>query len=334
MTFVAKSRQLGDSNLIVSSLGLGCMGMSEFYGATNDDESIKTIHRAYELGVNHFDTADIYGFGHNEMLLAKAIKGFDRSKIVIATKCGFARKQDDPSFFAVQNNPEYIKKCCEDSLKRLELDYIDLFYLHRVNPDTPIEVSMQALAELINEGKIRNIGLSEVCAKTIAKAHAVHPISAVQSEYSLWSRDAEKEVLPLCKSLNIGFVAFGPLGYGFLSGKVTTIDTLYENDMRRVLPRFQKENIAHNLLIVKMLESIAKSKNCTAGQIALAWILAQDDSIVSIPGTKRISYLEENVNTINVRLSPEESRQLSNMISVDFASGTRMPTDFARFSEK
>ncbi len=325
---------LGKNNLLVSQLGIGCMGMSEFYGTADDNESIRTIHRAYELGVNHFDTANVYGFGHNEQLLAKAIKSFDRDKIVIATKCGIERRAEDPSFFEINNNPQYIKKCCEDSLKRLDVDYIDLYYLHRVNPDTPIEVSMQALSELVQEGKIRNIGLSEVSAKTIAKANAVYPVTAVQSEYSLWSRDVENEVLPLCKSLNIGFVAFSPLGNGFLSGKVKTTDKLDNNDIRKVLPRFQNENIAHNLQIVKTLEDMAKNKNCTPAQIALSWVLAMGDNITAIPGTTRISHLTENVNAANIKLSAQELSELCNTIPLGFANGPRMPENIARFSDK
>jgi len=328
-----KCVSLGKNKLLVSQLGIGCMGMSEFYGTADDNESIRTIHRAYELGVNHFDTANCYGFGHNEMLLAKAIKNFDRDKIVIATKCGIERRPEDASFFEINNTPQYIKKCCEDSLKRLDIDCIDLYYLHRVNPDTPIEVSMQALSELIQEGKIRNIGLSEVSAKTIAKANAVCPVAAVQSEYSLWSRDVEDEVLPLCKSLNIGFVAFSPLGNGFLSGKVRTSDTLDKDDIRRILPRFQTENLAHNLQIVKTLEDMAKNKNCTPSQIALAWILAQGDNVTAIPGTRKISHLTENVNAANVKLSAQEVLELCNMIPLGCASGTRMPEGFSRFSD-
>jgi aryl-alcohol dehydrogenase-like predicted oxidoreductase len=323
---------LGDNNLLVSPIGMGCMGMSEFYGIADDKQSISTLHKAYELGVNHFDTADCYGNGHNELLLAKAIKTFNRDKIVIATKCGIERRTEDPSYLEVNNTPEYIKKCCEDSLKRLDLDYIDLFYLHRVNPNTPIEVSMQALSELVHAGKIRNIGLSEVSAKTIAKANAIHPITAVQSEYSLWSREVEKDVLPICKSLNIGFVAFSPLGNGFLSGKIKSLNNLEDNDIRKALPRFRTENIAHNLLIVKTIEDMAKQKNCTPAQIALGWVLARGDNITTIPGMKSIAHLEENLNTIYVRLSPAELEQLSKMIPIGFASGMRMPESFERFA--
>ncbi len=323
---------LGNSNLSISRLGLGCMGMSEFYGITDDNESIKTIQRAYELGVNHFDTADSYGIGHNEKLLAKAIKGFDRDKIVVATKCGFVRRVEDTGFFETNSTPEYIKKCCEDSLKRLNLDYIDLFYLHRVNPSTPVEASMQALSDLVREGKIRNIGLSEVSAKTIAKAHQIHPLSAVQSEYSLWTREQEQEIIPLCKSLGISFVAFSPTGRGFFTGKLKTLDTLEATDSRRLFPRFEPENMNNNQFIVTILEDMAKSKGCTPVQIALAWILARDEHVLAIPGTRKISHLEENVNAINVVLSESELAYLDNKIPCNSASGFRMPENFIKFS--
>lgn len=328
-----KSVSLGNTNLLVSPLGIGCMGMSEFYGTADDNESIRTIHHAYEMGINHFDTANCYGLGHNEMLLAKAIKNFARDKIVIASKCGIERKAEDLGSFEINNAPQYIKKCCEDSLKRLNLDYIDLFYLHRVNPDTPIEESMQALSELVQEGKIRNIGLSEVNANTIARANTIHSIAAIQSEYSLWSRDVEKEVIPLCKSLGIGFVAFSPLGNGFLSGKIKDLDTLEEDDIRKVLPRFQNENITHNLLIVKTIEDMAKNKQCTPAQIALAWVLAQGDNITAIPGTKRVSHLEENINALNVKLSAQELEHLDNKIPLNFANGPRILEKLARFAD-
>ncbi|MCC2624496.1 MAG: aldo/keto reductase [Burkholderiales bacterium] len=323
---------LGSNNLLVSQLGIGCMGMSEFYGSTDDNESIRTIHRAYELGVNHFDTANCYGFGHNEQLLAKAIKSLDRDKLVIATKCGIERRAEDPTFLDVDNNPQYIKKCCEDSLKRLDVEYIDLFYLHRINPATPLEDSMQAMSELVQAGKIRNIGLSEVSAKTIAKANAIHQITAVQSEYSLWSRDVEKEVLPLCKSLSIGFVAFSPLGNGFLSGKIKNTDTLNSDDMRQVLPRFKTENLAHNLQIVSAIEEIASAKSCTPAQVALAWILAQGDHITAIPGTKRISHLEENMNAGDVKLSAYDLEKLCTTIPAGFAKGSRTLEGLEKFA--
>ena len=329
----AKFINLGKNGLRVSPLGLGCMGMSEWYGATNDAESLKTLHRAYELGVNHFDTADCYGAnGHNEQLLAKAIKDFERDKIVIATKCGFERGAGDAGF-TINNSPEYIKKCCDDSLKRLNVDYIDLFYLHRRNPDTPIELSMQALSELVKAGKIRNIGLSEVSAKTIAEAHAIHPLAAIQSEYSLWSRDPEKEVIPLCKTLGIGFVAFSPLGNGFLSGKVRSLDPLHANDVRRYLPRFQEENLAHNLFLVQLLEKIAKDRNRTPAQIALAWVLAQDNHITAIPGTKSTTYLEENLKALNIMLSPVELLGIESKMLFNSVSGPRMSEEFLKFSD-
>lgn len=236
---------LGKSQLKISQLGMGCMGMSEFYGVIDDKESIKTIQRAFELGINHFDTADIYGFGHNEKLLGQAIKPY-RDKVVIATKCGIKRDKADPTIRDICAKPEYIKKCCEDSLTRLGTDYIDLFYIHRMDIATPIEESMYALSQLVEEGKILNIGLSEVNVDIIKRANAVHQLTAIQSEYSLWSRAVEKEIIPLCKTLNIGFVAYSPIGRGFLSGKIKSVDSLHADDSRRSLPRFQKENIKHN----------------------------------------------------------------------------------------
>lgn len=330
----SKFMNLGNEGLQVSKLGLGCMGMSEFYGATNDIESMKTIQTAYDLGINHFDTSDSYGIGHNELLLGKAIQKFNRDSIVIATKCGFERHKEDPSFLAINNSPEYIKKCCNDSLKRLNIDYIDLFYLHRVNHDTPIEVSMQALSDLVQEGKILNIGLSEVNAKTIIKANSIHKLTAIQSEYSIWSREPENEIIPLCKDLGIGFVAFSPLGNGFLSGKISNVAGLNNNDLRREYPRFQENNISHNLLIITILKEIAKRKGCTAAQIALAWILAQSDNITAIPGTKRISYLKENIGALDVKLSVEDLKELDRKIPMNFAQGYRMPEEYVQFANK
>lgn len=328
-----KKKLLGVKQLQVSNLGLGCMGMSECYGKTNDLESTKTIHRAFELGVTHFDTADCYGLGHNEALLGKAIKGF-RDKVVVASKCGFVRNTETGEFLAVNGNPDYIKEACIATLKRLDIDYLDLFYLHRADPTIPIEESVGALSELVAEGKVRHIGLSEVSAKSIAKAHRVHPLTAIQSEYSLWHRKPEEEIIPLCQSLNIGFVAHGPMGKGFFTGAIENIDSLAEDDVRRILPRFQDENIKHNLRIVQALKDISLARGVTPGKIALAWILNQADNIVAISGTKQIVHLEENVNAAYLKLSTEELLQIEQRIPPNFAQGDLLPESFAKFSEQ
>lgn len=323
---------LGDTNLSVSHLGLGCMGMSECYGKTNDAESIKTIHRAIELGITHIDTADCYGLGgHNERLLAKALKGF-REKVVLASKCGIVRNDETGEIIGVNGRPDHIRRCCEASLKRLQVDYLDLFYLHRADVNTPIEESMGAFSDLIAEGKIRHIGLSEVSPKTIARAHKVHPLTAIQSEYSLWNRKPEEEVIPLCQSLNIGFVAHGPMGKGFLTGTIKSIDTLAADDLRRIIPRFQEGNIEHNLLMVSALQDIAAKHGVTVGQIALAWVLAQGDNIVAITGTKQVAHLEENVKAAYLRLSAEELAQINQRIPLNFAKGGLLPEALLQFS--
>jgi aryl-alcohol dehydrogenase-like predicted oxidoreductase len=324
---------LGSKPLQVSHLGLGCMGMSECYGKTNDLESIKTIHRAIELGITHIDTADCYGLGHNEKLLAKALKGY-REKVVLASKCGMVRNLETGEFTGVNGRSDYIKQSCEASLKRLEVDYLDLFYLHRADPNTPIEESIGAFADLVAEGKIRHIGLSEVSAKTIARAQRVHPLTAIQSEYSLWHRKPEEEIIPLCQSLNIGFVAHGPMGKGFFTGAITSIDTLEKNDLRRILPRFQAENITHNLQMMQVLKEIAHNHGVTPGQIALAWVLNQAENIVAIAGTKQVAHLEENVNATHLKLSPEELSQIEQRIPLNFAQGDLLPESFAKFSEQ
>jgi aryl-alcohol dehydrogenase-like predicted oxidoreductase len=317
-------KKLGSHGLTASELGLGCMGMSEFYGQTNDEESIKTIHRAFELGVNFLDTADVYGPYKNEILVGKAIKGY-RDKVTLATKFGIVRDLSDPQKRGFNGKPEYVKKSCEASLKRLDTDVIDLYYMHRKDPATPIEETVGAMGDLVKEGKIRGIGLSEVSASTLQKAHAVHPISALQTEYSLWSRDPEDELLGTCKELGIAFVAYSPLGRGFLTGHIKKFEDLAEDDYRRFSPRFQGENFEKNLLLLKKIESLAQQKNCTPSQLALAWVLAQDEHIFPIPGTKRIKYLEENVRALDVKLTKEELDEIDKIAPRGLTAGARYP---------
>ena len=319
-----KTKPLGTDGMKASELGLGCMGMSEFYGQRNDDESIRVIQRAFELGINFFDTADMYGPFTNELLVGKAIKPF-RNKIHLATKFGIVRDPNDPSRRGISGKPEYVRSSCEASLKRLGVDVIDLYYLHRKDPDTPIEETVEAMAKLKKEGKIKGIGLSEVSVDTLRRAHAVHPITALQSEYSLWTRDPEEGILQTCRELGIAFVAYSPLGRGFLTGQIKKIEDFEEGDYRRFSPRFQGENFTKNLELVKKIGELAKEKGCTPAQLALAWVLAQGKFIFPIPGTKHIRYLEENLGAINVQLSQNELEEIERIAPKDVASGSRYP---------
>jgi aryl-alcohol dehydrogenase-like predicted oxidoreductase len=316
-----KRRKLGSQGLVVSQLGLGCMGMSEFYGQGDDVESIKVIHRALELGVNFFDTADMYGPFKNEELLGRALRG-RRAEAVIATKFGNVRGEDG-SFRGIDGRPEYVRACAEASLKRLGVDSIDLYYQHRVDRNVPIEDTVGEMAALVKEGKVRYLGLSEAGPDTIARAHAVHPVSALQTEYSLWSREPEDELLPLLRKLGIGFVPYSPLGRGFLSGELKTIDDLAADDRRRMFPRFQGDNFAKNLVVVERVAAIASRKNVTPAQLALAWVLAQGDDLVPIPGTKRVRYLEENLAASKIELTAEELASLDQASPKGSAVGNR-----------
>jgi aryl-alcohol dehydrogenase-like predicted oxidoreductase len=317
-----KQRNLGNQGLVVSALGLGCMGMSEFYGTPDEAEAIATIQRALELGVTLLDTADMYGVGHNEELVGKAIKDC-RDRVIIATKFGNVRGSDG-SFQGVNGKPDYVRSACDASLKRLGVETIDLYYQHRVDPNTPIEETVGAMAELVKAGKVRYLGLSEAAPATIRRAHAVHPISALQTEYSLWSREPEAEILPTCRALGIGFVPYSPLGRGFLTGKIKSLQDLSEGDFRvGRYPRFQSENMQHNLDLVQQVEQMAAEKGVTAGQLALAWVLAQGEDIVPIPGTKRRTYLEENIVAATVTLTEAELSQISKALPPGVAAGDR-----------
>ena len=323
------TRKLGANGPVVSAIGLGCMGMSEFYGALDERESIATIHRALDLGVTFLDTADMYGPYTNEELVGRAIKG-RRNDAFVATKFGIIRDPTDPTRRGINGRPEYVRSSVEGSLKRLGVDTIDLYYQHRVDPQTPIEETVGALGELVATGKIRFIGLSEASAQTIARAHAAHPITALQSEYSLWSREPEDETLALCRKLGIGFVPYSPLGRGFLTGAIKSPDDFAADDYRRHSPRFQGENFAKNLALVTKVEELAARLSCTSGQLALAWVLAQGDDIVPIPGTKRRTYLEENAAAADVALSDADLAAIDGIFPSGAAAGLRYPEAMMR----
>jgi aryl-alcohol dehydrogenase-like predicted oxidoreductase len=317
-----QTRTLGLTGPTVSALGLGCMGMSEFYGGRDDAESVATIHRALELGVTLFDTSDAYGPHTNERLVGRAVAG-RRDQVLLATKFGLVRDPDDPTARGVNGRPEYVRQAAEGSLQRLGVDHIDLYYQHRVDPDTPIEETVGAMAELVQEGKVRYLGLSEAGPETLRRANAVHQITALQTEYSLWSRDPGDEILPTCRELGIGFVAYSPLGRGFLTGAIQSVDDLAQDDYRRTSPRFQGENFDRNLELVGTIGELAASKAVTPAQLALAWVLAQGEDIVPIPGTKRRARLEENAAAVDVELSDDELREIADALPE--ASGERYP---------
>jgi aryl-alcohol dehydrogenase-like predicted oxidoreductase len=315
-------RRLGQQGLEVSAQGLGCMGMSEFYGTPDEDRAIATIHRALELGIDFLDTADMYGPFTNEKLVGRAVAG-RRESVVIATKFGNQRGEDG-SFLGISGRPEYVRSACDASLRRLGTDHIDLYYQHRVDKQVPIEETVGAMAELVERGKVRYLGLSEASPDTVRRAHAVHPISALQTEYSLWTRDVEAEVLPAVRELGIGFVAYSPLGRGFLSGRYRSQQDFAENDSRRIrFPRFESENLERNLAIVDRLEEMAREKGVEPGQLALAWLMHQGDDIVPIPGTKRVEYLEENVAAADLELTEEDLKRLDEIAPLGVAAGDR-----------
>jgi aryl-alcohol dehydrogenase-like predicted oxidoreductase len=318
-----EQRRLGRQGLVISAIGLGCMGMSEFYGPSDDAESLRTIHRALELGITFLDTADVYGPYTNEQLVGRAIRG-RRDGVVLATKFGNVRGPDG-SWAGINGRPEYVRQACDASLSRLGVDHIDLYYQHRVDPKVPIEETVGAMADLVRAGKVGHLGLSEAGAATIRRAQAVHPIAALQTEYSLWSRDPEDEIIPTCRELGIGFVAYSPLGRGFLSGQIRRLEDLAPDDWRRHNPRFQGENFAKNVALVVRIEQLARAKGCTPSQLALAWVLAQGDDIVPIPGTKRVRYLEENAAAVAVRLTAAELAEIDAASPRNVAAGDRYP---------
>jgi aryl-alcohol dehydrogenase-like predicted oxidoreductase len=314
-------RRLGHSPVEVSAIGLGCMGMSEFYGPRDDEQSIRTIHRALDLGISFLDTADVYGMGHNEELVGHAIRN-RRDEVVLATKFGNVRDAQG-NWVDISGRPEYVRQACEGSLKRLGVDVIDLYYQHRVDANVPIEETVGAMAELVKQGKVRLLGLSEAAPETIRRAHKVHPLSALQTEYSLWTRDPEAEVLPTCRELGITFVAYSPLGRGFLAGTVKNTEQLPENDYRRNNPRFQGDHFRQNLALEQRIEQIARERSCTPAQLALAWLLAQGDDVVPIPGTKREQYLVQNAAAVQLKLTPDELARIDQAVPRGAAAGDR-----------